>query len=113
MSTVVDIKTCYGIGQTIITSIEGVNTVIKNTKEILNQEEEYISKSVSILDSACYEKLRSILDTSKEQVGMLQLQMQKNTNKYTSDFSDKIENPTLCMQIPYENIIPSIIKGRQ
>lgn len=113
LSTVVDIKTCYGIGQTIITSIDEVNTVIKSTKETLNQEEGYINRSISSLSADCYEKLRSIVDSSKEQVGILQLQMQKNTSQYTSDFSDKIENPTLCIQIPYENIIPSLIKGRQ
>jgi hypothetical protein len=65
------------------------------------------------LDATCYEKLRSILDNSREQVGLLQLQMEKNNTKYISDFSDKIDNPMICIQIPYENIIPSTIKGKQ
>jgi len=79
----------------------------------LNQEEIYINKRAHSLDPVCYEKLVYILDSSREQVGLLQLQMQKNTTKYISDFSDKIEDPILCIQAPYENIISSIIKGKQ
>jgi len=44
LAPVIDIKTCYGIGQTIITSIDDINTTIKNIKEALQQEEEYIEK---------------------------------------------------------------------
>ena len=113
LSTVVDIKTCYGIGQTIISSMKDIASTIQNIKKTLDQEEEYINKRAKSLDAACYEKLNYILDTSREQVGLLGLQMQNNTTKYTSDFSDKIEDPLICIQTPYENIIPSIIKGRQ
>lgn len=113
LSAVVDIKTCYGIGQGIISNINDTNTTIKNIKTTLNQEEIYINKRAHSLDPVCYEKLVYILDSSREQVGLLQLQMQKNTTKYISDFSDKIEDPILCIQAPYENIISSIIKGKQ
>lgn len=113
LSTVVDIKTCYGIGQTIITSIDEINATIKNIKETLNQEETYIIKRTSSLPPDCYEKLRSILDTSREQVGILQLQMEKDKTNYISDLSDKIKDPTICIQTPYENIISSIIKWKE
>gem|GEM_PF-2197645 len=39
--------------------------------------------------------------------------MEKNKTNYTSDFSDKIENPMICIQTPYEDILPSMIKGKQ
>ena len=113
LSAVVDIKTCYGIGQTIISSIKDTNTTIKNIKETLNQEEIYINKRANTLDQACHEKLVYILDSSREQVGLLQLQMEQNDTKYTSEFSDKIENPMICIETPYENIISSIIKWKQ
>lgn len=113
LSAVVDIKTCYGIGQWIISNINDTNTTIKNIKTTLDEEEICINKRAHSLDSACYEKLVYILDSSREQVGLLQLQMQQNTIKYKSDFSDKIEDPILCIQAPYENILSSIIKGRQ
>jgi len=113
LSAVVDIKTCYGIGQTIIIHINDIMDTIKNIKNTLDQEETYISKRARTLDPACYEKLIYILDSSREQVGVLQLQMQQNSTKYTSEFSDKIEDPMICVETPYENIIPSTIKGRQ
>ena len=113
LSAVVDIKTCYGIGQTIISSIKDTNTTIKNIKETLNQEEIYINKRANTLDQACHEKLVYILDSSREQVGLLQLQMEQNATKYTSEFSDKIEDPMICIETPYENIISSIIKWKQ
>jgi len=113
LSAVVDIKTCYGMGQTIISSIKDTNTTIKNIKETLNQEEIYINKRANTLDQACHEKLVYILDSSREQVGLLQLQMEQNDTKYTSEFSDKIEDPMICIETPYENIISSIIKWKQ
>lgn len=98
------------MGQTIISSIKDTNTTIKNIKETLNQEEIYINKRANTLDQACHEKLVYILDSSREQVGLLQLQMEQNATKYTSEFSDKIEDPMICIETPYENIISSIMK---
>ena len=51
--------------------------------------------------------------TSRQQVGELWLQIQKDATKYTADFSDKINDPKICIQTPYENIIPSTIQGKQ
>ncbi len=68
LSAVVDIKTCYGIGQGIILSINDITTTIQNIKNILDQEDMYINKRESSLDTTCYEKLRNIVDTSKAQV---------------------------------------------
>lgn len=113
LSSLVDIKTCYGIGQSIIVDMNDIMIIIKNIKNILNQEDIYINKSASSLDTVCYEKLRNIVDTSKEQVALFQWQMQKNTNKYISDLSKKIEDPLRCMETPYENILPSMTKGKQ
>jgi len=112
LSTVVDIKTCYGIGQTIIIHINDILDTIKDIKTTLHQEEVYLQEKTKILDTECYEKLVYILDTSRDQVGLLQVQIQKNSTTYISDFSDKIENPMMCIKIPYENIIASTIKGK-
>lgn len=113
LSAVVDIKTCYGIGQGIILSINDITTTIQNIKNVLDQEEMYINKRESSLDTTCYEKLRNIVDTSKAQVWLFQSQMQKNKIKYQSDFSKKIEDPIVCIQDPYDNILPSMIKWKQ
>jgi hypothetical protein len=90
--------------------MQDTNTTIKKIKETLDQEKTYINKRAKSLDQACHEKLVYILDSSKEQVGLLEIHMQKNTIKYISDFSDKIDNPMICIETPYENIISSIIK---
>lgn len=109
----IDIKTCYGIGGNIIMDIKDIMTIIKSIKDILNQEEIYIQKNISSLDVICYEKLRNIVDTSNEQVLLFQWQMQKNINKYRTDLSKKIEDPLRCIETPYENILPSMTKGKQ
>ncbi|MEI8008636.1 MAG: hypothetical protein WCI00_04450 [bacterium] len=44
LSTVVDIKTCYGIGQTIIMNIEDIISTIKKINNTLDQEESYINQ---------------------------------------------------------------------
>lgn len=114
LSKVVDIKTCYGIWQTTIVDIKDIiDNTIKNIKNTLDQEEIYINKRAKSLPNGCYEKLTYILDTSRQQVWLLQIQMGKNITKYTSDFSQKIEDPILCITTPYENIIPSIAKGKE
>ncbi len=113
LSPVIDIKICYGIGQTIVISISEINNTIKNIKDTLYQEEEYIKKKASILGHECYQKLHNIIDTSKEQVSMLQSNMNYNRQEYLDDFSEKIENPMICIDTPYENITPSIIKGKK
>jgi wobble nucleotide-excising tRNase len=91
--------------------MNGITDTIQQLKKTLDQEEIDINKRKSSLDTVCYEKLRNIVDTSKEQVRLLQLQMQKNTSKYIADFSKKIEDPITCINTPYENILPSMIKG--
>jgi len=113
LSPVIDIKTCYGIGQAIISQIKDIISRVESIKETLKQEDIDITKKAGTLNNECYQKLRSIVDSSKEQVGMLQMQMQENANTYRSDFSDKIEDPIICIQTPYDNILPSIIKGKQ
>lgn len=113
LSSVVDIKTCYGVGQAIISHISDITDTIQNIKSMFNEEEVYINKRANSLDTKCYEWLRYILDTSKEQIGLFQLQMENNKHTYISDFSDKIENPMICIETPYENILPSMIKGKQ
>lgn len=113
LSPVIDIKTCYGIGQAIVSHINDITSTIESIKKTLDQEDADIDKKAWKLDSDCYEKLRSIVDSSKEQAGFLQIQMLENANIYKSDFSDKIENPMMCIQSTYQNILPSIIKGKQ
>ena len=113
LSPVIDIKTCYGIGQAIISQIKDIVSTIESIKETLKQEDINITKRTGTLNDECYQKLRSIVDSSKEQVGMLQIQMQENANTYRSDFSDKIKDPMICIQTPYDNILPSMIKGKQ
>jgi hypothetical protein len=98
------------MGQSIISHINDTNTIIKSIKNTLVEEENYLNKRAKSLDTTCYEKLRGIVNGSKKQVGLLERQMQQNATKYTSDFSDKIDNPMICIETPYENIISSIIK---
>lgn len=112
LSPVIDIKTCYGIGQTIITSIDDINTTINNIKDVLKQEEEYIKKKAWSLSQECNEKLRSTVYTSKEQISLLETNMKYNRQTYIADFSDKIDNPMICINTPYENILPSILKWK-
>jgi hypothetical protein len=113
LSPVIDIKTCYGIGQAIISKIKDIVSTVESIKKTLQQEDTDITKKAGTLNDECYQKLRSIVDSSKEQVGMLQIQMQENANTYRSDFSDKIKDPMICIQTPYDNILPSMIKGKQ
>ncbi len=113
VATVVDIKTCYGIWQNIIIQMNDIASIIENIKNTLNKEEIYINKRAKTLDPKCYKKIADILETSRWQVWLFQLQIQKDTTKYISDFSDKIENPILCIDAPYENILPSMIKGKE
>lgn len=113
LSTIVDIKTCYSIGQTSIEYINDIITTIQNIKETLKQADTIITKKANILDTVCYQKLHDIVDQSTQQVGLLQLQMDKNKTKYLSDFSDKIEDPMICIQTPYDNILPTLSKGKQ
>jgi hypothetical protein len=84
-----------------------------NIKETLKQADTIITKKANILDTVCYQKLHDIIDQSTQQVGLLQLQMDKNKTKYLSDFSDKIEDPMICIQTPYDNILPTLTKGKQ
>lgn len=113
LSSVIDIKTCYGIGSSIISNLNSINTIITAIKNTLQQEEEYLSRRANNIDEKCYEKLSYIVDTSKEQVGSLEKQMIDNTQDYKSEFSEKIEDPYICISTPYENMLPSMIKGAQ
>jgi hypothetical protein len=68
LSTIIDIKTCYGIGQMIITSMNDIVTTINNIKDTLTEEDIYIKKRSKTLPEICYKKLTYILDTSRGQV---------------------------------------------
>jgi hypothetical protein len=56
--------------------------------------------------------LESTIKNSKEQIELLDMQMTYNYQNYLNDFSEKIEEPTICLDTPYENIIPSLEKGK-
>lgn len=111
LSTVINIKTCYGIGQNIVTSITTTQNITQGIKQTLQEEETYLNKRAQSLDKECYQRLEYIVDSSKEQVAMLQLEMEYNKQTYLTDLSEKIEDPLLCIQSPYENILPSLTKG--
>lgn len=114
VGVVITIKNCYGVGQGIVMNINTIiDTNIKGIKDALITEKEYIDKRKNTLSPICYEKLQYIVDASKEQVGELDLQMKKNRIQYISDLSDKIRDPILCIKTPYENIIPSLLKGQE
>lgn len=110
LSSVIDIKTCYGIGQAIISSMESINEIIAGIKGTIGEEEQLLQKKASALPAECSEKLRDVIDSSKEQVGALELQMMKDTRTYGNDFETKIDDPLICLQTPYENILPSMLK---
>lgn len=111
LATVIDIKTCYWIGQHIITSIKTTQNIAEDIKELLNEEEIYLNKREQNLNKECYQKLEYIVDSSKEQVALLQLEMEYNKQTYLTDLSKRIENPLTCIQSPYENILSSLNKG--
>ncbi len=113
VSNVIDMKTCYGIGQSVITNLNDIITIIQNTKKTLQEEEWYIKQRVWSLSQDCYQQLLHIVDASTEQVQLLQLQMQKNTTTYKSDFSKKVDNPLLCISAPYNDILSPIIKWKE
>lgn len=113
LTPVIDIKTCYRVGQSIISDMSQINTIISAIDGTLKQEEITIEKNASKLNDNCYQKLRTIVDKSKEQVGELEMTMRKSAQTYKSDFQSKIEDPMICIETPYENILPSLIKGAQ
>lgn len=111
LSPIIDVKTCYTIGQNIISSLGSIDTTIQNIKTTLDQEEKSID--TANLSQECNQKLHTIVDTSKEQVNLLQNNMKYNKKIYLSDFSDKLQDPMICITTPYDNILPSIIKGKE
>ena len=113
VSTVIDIKTCYSIGQGILTNMTNVIDTLQSIKSTLDTEIQTINSHKKNLETICYQKLQTIADISKQQIDMLDDQMQQNRKKHTSDFSDKKENPLLCIQSPYDNTIPFIEKGKK
>ncbi len=113
LSSVIDIKTCYGIGQAIITNIDNINDIISAVAGTLSQEEMYIEQRAASLGDECYQKLNAIVDTSKEQVGDLGLTIKENAKTYRKGFWERIDDPLICIDTPYQNILPSIIKGAQ
>ncbi|MEI7920156.1 MAG: hypothetical protein WCH65_08680 [bacterium] len=86
---------------------------LQSIKSTLDTEIQTINSHKKNLETICYQKLQTIADISKQQIDMLDDQMQQNRKKHTSDFSDKKENPLLCIQSPYDNTIPFIEKGKK
>jgi len=93
LATVIDIKTCYGIGQGILTNMTSITDTIQDIQATLESEIKTINENKNSLGTLCYQRLENIANTSKEQTKSLDTQIQKNIKKYTSDFSDKRENP--------------------
>jgi len=112
LATVVDIKTCYSIGQNIVSNISELTDSIKSIQWVLDQEMESIDKQKNILGSSCYKKLQDIAMTSKQQVQSLASQIITKKKIYITDFSEKIKNPMTCIELPYEDILPSIERGK-
>ncbi len=113
LSSVVDIKRCYAIGQSVMVSIQDIVAIIEKIKHTLDQEAIALKRRSGTIEKTCYTRLSAIIDTSKEQVGLLQMQMQKNDREYWSTFTEKIQDPKQCIDEPFENIMPSMIKGEQ
>lgn len=93
LATVIDIKTCYGIGQGILTNMTSIIDTIQDIETTLEKETKTLNENKNNLETLCYQRLENIANTSKEQTKSLNTQIQKNIKKYTSDFSDKRENP--------------------
>lgn len=112
LTPIVEIKTCYTIGNTTINSIKELSNIIQNIETILKEEEIYLQKRAASLNKECKEILESTIKNSKEQVNLLDMQMTYNYHAHLDDFSEKIEEPMICLDTPYENIIPSLEKGK-
>jgi len=111
ISLVVDIKTCYGIGQWILDTINDIRGTIYTIQSTLKEAKNEINKASTYLNSQCYQKLQYITDTSIEQVNMLQIHIDNNQQTHKKSFIQKIEDPQNCLHTPYQNIIPSLTKG--
>lgn len=111
LANIINIKTCYGIGQQIITSIHTTQNISQDIKKILKEEEKHLAKKHYNIDNECHQKLKYIMESSKEQINLLQWEMEYNKQKYVHDISEKIEDPLLCIELPYQNILASLTQG--
>ncbi len=111
LATIIDIKTCYGVGQGIVDTIDDITQTIANITATLHEEQRYIETTT--LSPQCYQRLKNIADTSIQDIQTIQTHINKDKREYISDFTHKIDNPKICIDTPYENIIPSLLKGKQ
>lgn len=110
LETIISIKDCYLVGQNIIKSLQDILQTMQDIQATLDQEGKDIDKAT--IDQSCYQRLKSIVQISRTEVHMIASHLQKQQKNYLTDISNRIEDPLICKNIPYENIIPSIEKGK-
>ena len=113
LSTVVDIKSCYGIWQNSIIGLNWIMTTIYKTKDTLNQERWYLDQKSWMLPDNCRERLTKIVDMSYAQISSLWSQIQSNITEYRHAISERMTDPSICIDTPFNNIIPSISKAKE
>jgi len=110
---IIDIKTCYGIGQAINDKLDDFYIHINNTKDIISNTNQQLEKNANTLPTNCYQKIKDTLAYSTKEIDILQKEIQKQQTNYAQDIQKKLQDPKLCLNYPYKNIIPTIEKGKK
>ncbi|MFA5747483.1 MAG: hypothetical protein WC872_00035 [Candidatus Absconditabacterales bacterium] len=117
IGVLVGVKNCYGQGGNIIDSLRSFSKNIDDINETVKQESEYLAKNKKFInqnfDENCFDKLNKITDTSKVQLKILQKNINDYENKYKTDLSYKLYDPSLCLSDPFDNILISLQDGKQ
>ncbi len=112
LSTIIGIKTCYGMGQSIINTLDTIiSGQIPNIQELLNNENNLIQ--TTNLPAWCADKLQNIATTSQRQMTSLQTTLIRHKESYNSDFKKKIQDPQTCTDNPYDTDFDEIIAGQK
>lgn len=111
------VKNCYGQWWNIIDSLRSFSKNIDDINETVKQESEYLAKNKKFInqnfDENCFDKLNKITDTSKVQLKILQKNINDYENKYKTDLSYKLYDPSLCLSDPFDNILISLQDWKQ
>lgn len=112
LSPVIDIKTCYTIGQTIVDEISNIHQQTKDIDKLLEEERSQIQQASTRIGSDCSQKFITIINNDQQNITQFNQILDTNKKTYISDLSDKINEPILCIQTPYDNILPTIDQGK-
>jgi len=108
LSPIVDIKTCYSIGQSIHHEMNISQHILEETQQLLTEQELYIEERKNTIPTSCYMMLYNTQQRSKEQIDMMQQYVSTHTYIHTNDIIQRIEDPSICLDQPYKNIVTTL-----